>query len=180
VRFVEVREQAAPADAVRAAMGVEGDLAALRLARGCRCFGAWAGERLVAYSWLSTGAEWIGELGLEIRPHAGEAYVWNCVTLPAHRRQGVFRNLLQCVLSAAAAEGLTRLWIGSVEDFADKAIHDAGFRPVVKFESRSLGAWRRLRIRRADDARPDDVAAALQAISLPVGARFHRVKNRRH
>jgi GNAT superfamily N-acetyltransferase len=161
-------------------MGGEGDLASLRLARGCRSFGAWAGGRLVGYSWFSTGPEWIGELGLEIRPSAGEAYVWNCVTLPAHRRQGIFRNLLQCMLSGAAAEGLTRLWIGSVEDFADRAIHDAGFKPVLKFESRSLGAWRRLRIRRADDAQPDDVAAALQAISIAVGAHFHRVKTLRH
>jgi GNAT superfamily N-acetyltransferase len=178
--LVDVREETVPAGAVTAAMGVEGDLAPLRLARGCRCFGAWTGDRLVAYGWLSAGPEWIGELGVEIRPAEGEAYVWNCVTVPEHRRQGIFRSLVQCLLAGAAGEGLTRLWIGSVEDFADKAIRDAGFQPVLTFESRSLGGWRRLRVRVAAEARDDDVAAALDAVRLRVGTRFGRVKSRRH
>src|SRR4029077_20283925 len=44
------------------AMGAEGDLVAARLSRGCRCFGAWAGDELLGYAWLSTGPEWIGEV----------------------------------------------------------------------------------------------------------------------
>ena len=50
-----------------AAMGEEGRLVAPRRARGCRCFAAWTGEDVVAYGWLAGGAEWIGEIGLEIR-----------------------------------------------------------------------------------------------------------------
>ena len=161
-------------------MGVEGDLATLRLARGCRCFGAWSGDRLVGYGWLSTAPEWIGELGVEIRPGPGEAYVWNCVTLPAHRRQGIFRSLLQCVLASAAGEGLTRLWIGSVEDFADRAIRDAGFRPVLNFESWSFAGWRRLRVWPPADARRGDVEAAARAVSGHGRWNIYRVRTRRH
>jgi GNAT superfamily N-acetyltransferase len=161
-------------------MGPESDLVALRLARGCRCFGGWARAGVVAYGWLSAGPEWIGELGVEIRPAPGEAYVWNCVTLPEHRRQGIFRNLLQCVLASAASEGLTRVWIGSTEAFADKAIRDAGFHPVLKFESRPFGWWRRLSVDAADDAEREVVAAALRAIAIPLGVGLYRSRRRRH
>ncbi|MDQ6741776.1 MAG: GNAT family N-acetyltransferase, partial [Candidatus Dormibacteraeota bacterium] len=75
---------------VVAVMGAEGDLVLARLARGCRCLAVRSGGEVAGYGWLSTGPEWIGELGLEIRPAPGEIYVWNCVTLPAHRRRGLF------------------------------------------------------------------------------------------
>jgi GNAT superfamily N-acetyltransferase len=178
-RSLEVREEQPPADAVRVAMAEEGELVALRLARGCRCFGAWSGG-LVAYGWLSTGPEWIGELGLEIRPAPGEAYLWNCVTLPEHRRQGLFRGLLRCLVAKVASEGFTRLWIGSVADFADRAVADAGFRPVLQFEARSFAGWGRLRVRGAVGADPADVEAALAALRVRPGARMYRVKTRSH
>src|SRR5205807_2129689 len=106
----EVGPGAVPA--LEAAMGDQRHLAGLRLARGCRCFGAWLGEEMAGYGWLSAGPEWIGELGLEIRPPPGEAYVWNCVTLPAHRRRGLFRALLLGVAAIAGREGIARLWLG--------------------------------------------------------------------
>ena len=177
---MDVREVTPPADPICAAMGPEGDLVALRFERGCRCFGAWSASQVVSYGWLSSGPEWIGELGLQIRPGPGEAYVWNCVTLPEHRRQGVFRSLLRCVMAAAAAEGLRRLWIGSVEDYADRAIVEAGFKPVLRFRSRTLAGLRRLTVEAAGDAEPALVDAGLSAISHPLGAGVLRVKTRRH
>jgi len=36
-------------------MGAEADRVAIRLERGCRCFAVCAGERVVAYGWLSAG-----------------------------------------------------------------------------------------------------------------------------
>jgi GNAT superfamily N-acetyltransferase len=158
----------------------EGDLVELRLARGCRCFGGWSGSEVIAYGWLSAGPEWIGELGLEITPALGEAYVWNCVTLPEHRRRGVFRGLLQCLVATAAAEGLTRLWIASVDDLADRAILDAGFRSVLKFESRSFAGWRHLRIEPARDAPPALIKAAHDALRSQYTGPLYRVKTRRH
>jgi hypothetical protein len=75
-------------------MEAESGLVPGRLARGSRCFGAWAGHELVGYGWLSTKSEWIGEIELEIGLAPGEAYIWNCVTLNRHRRKGVFRSHL--------------------------------------------------------------------------------------
>jgi len=161
-------------------MGPEGDLVAIRLQRRCRCFGAWSGDQLVAYGWLSSGPEWIGELGLEIRPGPGEAYVWNCVTLPDQRRRGVFRNLLQCVVRTAAEEGLQRLWIGSIEDYADRAIVDAGFRPILMFEAQALAGYKRLLVAAADDADRELVDAAFRALTVTRGESVRRVMSRRH
>ncbi|HET9410773.1 MAG TPA: GNAT family N-acetyltransferase, partial [Candidatus Dormibacteraeota bacterium] len=124
-----------------------------RLARGCRCFAVVHRGTLVAYGWLSAQPEWIGELGLEIAPTAGEAYVWNCVTLPAHRRQGRYRALVEGIVARARAEGMTRLWIGSIEDPAEKADADAGFRPVVHFTVARVGRLRWIRARPAPEAR---------------------------
>ena len=72
-------------------MGADGDLVESRLARGCRCFGAWLDDGLAGYGWLSTKPEWIGELELEIAPGDGEGYIWNCFTLEQQRRRGVLR-----------------------------------------------------------------------------------------
>lgn len=126
----EVRGYAA-ADALAQAMGAEAPLAAARLGRGCRAFAGWVGEAVAGYGWLSQGPEWIGEVGLQVEPAEGEAYLWNFVTLPAHRRRGIFRALVVEACAAAADEGLTRLWIGSIAGTAEQAVVEAGFRPAL-------------------------------------------------
>ena len=166
-------------------MGDEGDLVAPRLTRGCRCFAASQGDTLIGYGWLSTTAEWIGELEVEITPAAGDAYVWNCVTLPPHRRQGLFRALLSRVVAIGRKEGLNRLWIGSVEDPAEKAVVDAGFVRVLNFDVTSSGGMRNLEVSAVATAAPDLVLAARTALSrygapLPFGVTRDRSQKRRH
>ena len=157
-------------------MAGEGQLARLRLARGCRCFAAWVAGEVAAYGWLSSEAEWIGEIGLEIRPEAGEAYIWNCLTLPQHRRQGMFRALLVRISSVLKAEGLRRLWIASdVAEGTDKAVSDAGFAPVLRLKEARLGpaGLRLLRAAAIPGAEPALVAAARRAVSAggrPLGS----------
>lgn len=152
------------AGAVAAAMGPEGDLVSVRLARGCRCYGAWLGERIVAYGWVSAAPEWIGEVGVNIEPAPGEAYVWNCVTLPGHRRQGLFRALLQTMAAELRLEGMARVWIGVVEGTAERAVADAGFIPILRVESRNLGWIRRLRLRAAEGAGSPLVRSARRVV----------------
>jgi hypothetical protein len=149
---------------VVAAMGEEGDLVALRLARGCRCFAISSGGEVASYGWLSTGAEWIGELGLEIAPAAGEAYVWNCLTLPAQRLRGFFRFLLLLVVEQARREGSSRLWIGSGEEGLDAAILSAGFVPVLRIRLSHRPGGRVLAVSAAEGADPELVAAARAAL----------------
>jgi GNAT superfamily N-acetyltransferase len=161
-------------------MGGEGDLVEVRLARGCRCFGAWLDGRLAGYGWLSTGREWIGELELEIQPDAGEGYVWNCFTLEPQRRRGVLRSLVAGIRTQAQNEGLTRLWIGSVAIPAERAFGPAGFSPALSFASELFAGYRWLGVRPIEGADPALVEAAHRVIGVPSG-RFLRVSHpRRH
>jgi hypothetical protein len=158
------------------AMGSEGELVALRLARGCRCFTAFAGDEIAAYGWLSTGAEWIGEIRLEIKPEAGEAYVWNCLTLAAHRRHGMFRSMLVRISSVLQEEGATRLWIASGGGGGERALPAAGFRPVLLLAESSLGipGLRLLRAAETREADPGLVSAARRVLASgarPLGQR---------
>jgi hypothetical protein len=151
-----------------AAMGAEGELVGLRHARGCRCFAAYAGREVVSYGWLSTGAEWIGEIRLEIRPGPGEAYVWNCLTLPVHRRRGMFRAVLIRISTVLKEEGIARLWIASGGGGgAEKAVSDAGFRPVLILDESALGlaSLRLLRATAIPGADPGLVSAARQVLA---------------
>jgi len=164
-------------------MGPEGGLVRPRLERGCRCFVGLLGDQVVAYGWVSTGAEWIGELGLEIRPPAGEAYVWNCVTLPAHRFRGYFRALLQQVVRTARADGVPRVWIGSIDGGAEPAVVGAGFQPVLRFRVAGLLGLRWLSVRAAEAADPATVAEALRSLGTgrgPLRSRVRLARRRRH
>ena len=171
-------------------MGTEGDLVAERLARGCRCFGAWLGPELAAYGWLSVGPEWIGEVGLEIRPARGEAYVWNCVTLPARRGKGMFQALLLCIAAQVKRESLLRLWIGSVDGVGEKAIAQVGFDPVLRFRTLSLrsrvgGGLRWLRVSAVEGVEAGLRADALGVLGhrgrpLRLGASLRPAEIRRH
>jgi hypothetical protein len=176
--------RAAEADLVLA-MGPDGDLVADRWERGCRAFAARREGQIVAYGWLARGPEWIGELGLEIRPGPGEAYIWNCLTLGPHRRQGMFRSLVLCMAASARAEGLTRLWLGSVDHVGARTLAGAGFIPVLRFTVRPLPWFRRLRVWASDEADTGLLAAGRRVLfagGRPLAGDFvlGRAGRRRH
>ena len=177
---VAVVEARAPAADLVAAMGREGDLVGTRLARGCRCFLTCLGGGVAGYGWLSAAPEWIGEIGVEITPGPGEAYVWNCVTLPEHRRQGLFRVLLQRVVAGLRSEGLGRLWIASGEGGAERAVVDAGFVPVLRVDCWSVPRARMLRALPAPGAPPGLVSAGRAALGMPRSAALRVAAQRRH
>jgi GNAT superfamily N-acetyltransferase len=132
---------------IASAMGPEGDLVAKRLARGCLCYAVWIEGALGGFGWLSTGPEWIGELQLEIKPRESEAYIWNCVTLTEHRRRGVFRSLVVGMTAAARDLGAERVWIGSVEIPAEKALAPIGFQPALHFSAITVAGLHAMRVR---------------------------------
>ncbi len=149
----------------------EGDRVEPRLARGCRAFAAVEDGAVVSYGWVSRAREWVGELEIHIAPGPDEAYVWNCMTLPEHRRRGHYRAVLQGIVAAARSEGMRRLWIGSVEVPAEKADADAGFVRVLRFEVSRHGDVRRLDVRAAEGADSRLVEDARSR--LGVGGRRH-------
>ena len=98
------------------------------------------------YGWLSTVPEWIGELQLEITPSPGEAYIWNCATIPEHRRKGIFRALLIGISETCRRDGLKRLWIGSVAVPAEKAFGPSGFQPALRFFAVTFAGLHAMRV----------------------------------
>ena len=161
-------------------MGFEADRAAMRFARGCRAFARAVEGAIVSYGWLSSGREWVGELALYVAPAPGEAYVWNCFTLEAHRRRGHYRRVLEGIVSVARSEGLRRLWIGSVDVPAEKADADAGFERVLRFDVSRDGNVRALSVSAAPGADEAIVHVARQRLGLrgwtdtsPVVTRVH-------
>ena len=78
-----------------------------------RCYTAWVEGNLAAYGWVSFEEEWIGELRLRLRLLPGEAYIWDCATLPAYRQKGLYSALLGFISHELAAQGLRRAWIGA-------------------------------------------------------------------
>lgn len=163
---------------IAAAMGPDGDLVAKRLDRGCRCFAVWIDDSLAGYGWLSTGPEWIGEIQLEIKPRALEGYIWNCVTIPRHRRKGVFRSLVAGISSAAMRSGLRRVWIGSVAIPAENALAPMGFKPALRFKTMDLLGMHYMTVRLAPH--PRLVRDAYSVLSLSARTYVWRSRQRRH
>ena len=106
-----------------------------RFEAGKRCYAALVEGALAAYGWVSFVEEQVGELRLRLRLAPGEAYIWDCATLPAYRRRRLYTGLLMHILDRLRAEGLCRAWIGTDADNAasQKGIALAGFRPVADF-----------------------------------------------
>ena len=104
-----------------------------RFESGRRCYTAWAGDQLAAYGWVSFDEEHIAELNLRLRLLPGEAYIWNCVTLPAYRQNYLYSGLLVYILKELRSGNLCRAWIGADLDnvASQRGIARAGFKPVA-------------------------------------------------
>jgi ribosomal protein S18 acetylase RimI-like enzyme len=87
-----------------------------RLTNDCRCYAIWAAGALAAYGWVSFQEAYIGELGIRLQLEPGEAYIWDCATLPAFRRRHFYTALLNHMLQTLQVEGLCRVWIGADAD----------------------------------------------------------------
>ena len=131
--YVEVGAEAA--GALAKAMGIA-DVAVVldRLAVGSRCFVARVATGIAAYGWVSEVVESIGELERLFHMRKGEAYIWDCATLPEFRRQGLYTSLLHIIATTLQREGTRRLWIGASRGnrHSLRGIASAGFQPVIK------------------------------------------------
>lgn len=104
-----------------------------RFETGRRCYTAWLGDKLAAYGWVSFNEEYIGELNLHLTLLPGEAYIWDCATLPSYRQNYLYSALLVYILGELRSEDLCRVWIGADLDnvASQRGIARAGLRPVA-------------------------------------------------
>jgi ribosomal protein S18 acetylase RimI-like enzyme len=101
---------------------------ARRLAAGHRAYVAWRDGEPAAWGWVATRIAEIGELGTTFSIPGGERYLWNFVTLAAHRGQGIYPRLLDAI-ARAESDDAERFWIAyAPENHASGAgIRKAGF-----------------------------------------------------
>jgi phospholipase/carboxylesterase len=103
-----------------------------RFDNGRHCYIGRIEGTLVTYGWVTFDEEGIGELSLSIRLKAGEAYIWNCATLPEHRGQRLYPALLAHIVGELHHQGLHRVWIGTDTDnlLSQSGMALAGFQPI--------------------------------------------------
>lgn len=105
-----------------------------RFARGCRCFGACVDEQAIAaYGWVSLQPEYIGEQERFIQIQSGEAYIWDCVTLPQYRGQRLYSALLSHANVVLYNETIERAFIGTaLNNYASlRGFANSGFQPLI-------------------------------------------------
>lgn len=133
-----------------------------RLSSGRRAYAVEAGPSVVAYGWVSLGDEHIAEVEGTIRVGPGEAYIWDCATLPAWRGRGLYPALLRAIARDLAAEGLEWVWIAARRENLPslRGFEKAGYVPMANVDYWRLWRWRRLAVR------PDAGAAAARGRPL--------------
>lgn len=145
-----------------------------RFDTGRRCFAVWVASEIAAYGWVSWGEERIGELERPLRMRNGEAYVWDCATLPPFRRRGLYTMLLRTITGMLCEEGIRRIWIGadrhnypSIRGFVA-----AGFQPVLDITYVRIFAARHIWLRDSATTPSGLMDDAMQSLLMPSEYRF--------
>jgi len=113
---------------------------ARRFAVGHRAYVAWRDGAPAAWGWVATRSAEIGELASSFEIPATERYLWNFVTLAAHRGLGIYPRLLEAIVRAESREA-ERFWIAyAPENHASGAgIRKAGFIALAELSFDALG-----------------------------------------
>ena len=104
-----------------------------RLGERRRCFLLMAGDDIASYGWVTQGKESVGELERDFNLLDSEAYIWDCVTLPAWRKKGLYSALLSNIIYQLHEEGVRSLWIGASRENQPsvRGLANAGFERVA-------------------------------------------------
>jgi len=138
-----------------------------RFETGRRCYAARVDGKLAAYGWVSFGDEFVGELDLRIRLLPGEAYIWDCATLPAFRRNHLYSALLVYVAGELVTESIFRAWIGADLDNipSQRGIARAGFTYVADLFIARVVTLRQVWLQGRPDV-PDSLVAEARRVFL--------------
>lgn len=166
-----------PATFLRADSGIAGEVATAmgfhhqapvleRFSRGCHCHIARSGEQIVSYGWITFDEERIGELGLSVRLLPGEAYIWDCGTLPVYQGQRLYAALLAHMQRELQGTGFHRAWIGMDADNlpSQAGVARAGFRHILDIMQTRTPTTRTLFVRACEGVPEEDVRAAQYAL----------------
>ena len=134
-----------------------------RFDAGHRAYVATIDGEPAAFGWVATTTAHIGELRASVTLPSRERYLWNFVTLRAHRGKGIYPRLLDAIVRVESREA-DRFWIAyAPENHASGAgITKAGFRRVAEL---SFDARRRPAVHASSVSDADTVSRLL---GLPI------------
>jgi len=176
--FCRVSTESVPELAV--AMGSDSSTVLKRFESGRRCYAAQIDDnsarnigeiqrnergKFVAYGWVSFNEEFIGELNLRIRLLSGEAYIWDCATLPEFRQKHLYSALLAYIVAELRADKFRRVWIGAdlENTVSQRGISRAGFVHVADLIVARVLALRQVWVQGLPDIPENLVAEARRA-----------------
>lgn len=138
-----------------------------RFDTGRRCYAARVDGVIAAYGWVSFDEEFIGEQHLRLRLSADEAYIWNCVTLPAFRRNYLYSALLAYIVRKLFEERLSCVWIGADQDNlpSQRGIARAGFTCVADLLVARVLTLRQVWVQGRDNV-PESLVAEARRVFL--------------
>lgn len=103
--------------------------------QGAFCLVARSGPALLGYLWITRSAELMTEVNraLDVSRDAAGAYLFDGYVLPAHRRKGVLRTLLNASKQWAKQQGLARLYAAFAREnqASEHALRKVGFVTIV-------------------------------------------------
>lgn len=118
--------------ATEAGIGLDTAEVASRRDRGHRLYLARIASDVVGWGWSARSTASIGELGITIALPPRNRYLWDFVTLPECRGQGIYPHMLQAII--VHEEDVKRFWVG--HDFSNVAsgrgILRSGFQLVAE------------------------------------------------
>lgn len=137
-----------------------------RLHGNRRCFSLRIAGQLATYGWVTHGVERVGELERHFHLHNDEAYIWDCGTVPAWRRQRCYSALLSHIIYRLDHEGVARIWIGASRQNQPsiRGFVNAGFKPVVDLTYRRFHRLTLMWLYQARSTRRPLVSAAYRIL----------------
>jgi GNAT superfamily N-acetyltransferase len=132
-----------------------------RFADGHRAYVVWRNGEAAAWGWVATRSAIIGELQTTLMLPDGWHYLWNFVTAPTHRGQGVYPYLLMKILEHEADASAFLIAYAPENHASASGIRKAGFEPYAElsFDSEGHPAFRPMQAAAAEFA---------PALSLPI------------
>jgi hypothetical protein len=165
VQFQHVGSEAAPSLTIAMGSGSPEEVFK-RFDASKHCYTGNVNGVLATYGWVTFDEELIGELGMHIRLLPGEAYIWDCATLPEYRGLRLYPSLLWYIIGELRAQGLKRIWIGADADNLPSQVgmRMCGFHPVADFVLDYALALHSIWIRRHSGASEQLVEDVRQAV----------------
>lgn len=139
VRLVEQRDEAALREAMIAAEAERPELAEARVRGGRLGFVAESTKgpgTILSYGWVAQAGDAVNDLDFNLHMPPGEAWIYDCATIPVARGHGLYPAILRAMQSELAGRGFAHAWVGTAPTNwpSQRGIAHAGFQKFADID----------------------------------------------